>query len=54
MMLDEEEVGIIGADSLIFLYMTLIKSKKAPSPLDLKQFLSGYSNLIQSLPSIDG
>jgi len=38
MLLDAEGVGIVGWDSMVFFYMSLIKAGYATQPKDQKQF----------------
>jgi len=42
MLLDAEGVGIVGWDSMVFFYMSLIKAGYATKPVDQKQFFLGF------------
>ncbi|KAL4460316.1 hypothetical protein ABPG74_000067 [Tetrahymena malaccensis] len=53
-MFDDEGIGYVGIDQMIFLYMALIKKQRLNMPYSKNQFYSDFQTFVSQIPQING
>ncbi|KAL4507226.1 hypothetical protein ABPG72_002019 [Tetrahymena utriculariae] len=53
-MFDDEGIGYVGIDQMIFLFMVLVKKQRLNMPYSKNQFYSEFQTFVSQIPQING